>query len=273
MPKNDSSRSAMVATIQKYYSATFIGRMGGRLPAFNTWSRPVKMPKHWVGGLLSALAVVAFVGMFAFSGEPVVSFLKGTAAEPVLLSLGMPNTIAFNLCGGYLITVFFWWLVVFLPDRQRRRMLRRNLIRQYAEFRRRAIQICVWSAGLSLNTARIEELTDPVKFKEFFHGDRWYDVANGLQESELRLNELQTEMEVFAQEVSYTLNTMVIQDDDVHGLLKRLHEQIFRLRHDATFTGDSAKYLSQFLWSVLANWSFVTGYTDDDPIKRRMEEL
>lgn len=233
----------------------------------------MKMPKHWVGGLLSALAVVAFVGMFAFSGEPVVSFLERTSAEPVLIALGMPNTIAFNLCGGYLITVLFWWLVVFLPDRQRRRVLRRNLNWQYAEFRRRAIQTCVWAAGLSLNTAQVEELTDPVEFKKFFGGNRWYDVANGLQGSELRLHELQTEMEVFAQEVSYTLNNVMIQDDDVHRLLKTLNEQIFRLRHDAKFSGDSVKYVCQFLWSVLANWSFVTGYTADDPIKKRIDEL
>lgn len=228
--------------------------------------------KHRVGVLLSGLSVVAFIGAFAFSGERVAPILRGTVVEPMLLALGVPNSIAFNLCIGYLTSVFFWWLVVYLPEQKRRKLLRDSLARRYADFKRNTIQICVWAAGLSLSTNEIDMLTDPVVFKKYFD-QKWNDVANGLQGNALRLEEIHAEMEMLAQEVSYILNNLVIQEDAVHGLLKRLNEQLFRLRHDSKHTDDSVKYICQFLWSVLANWSFVTGYTSDDPIEQRINTL
>ena len=236
-----------------------------------TWNK--RLRKHRVGISLSLLSIVALIGMFVFSGEKVMPLLRNTSVEPMLLAMSTPNSIAFNLCIGFLTSVFFWWLVVYLPEQQRRRLLRQSLARQYEDFKHKTIQICVWAAGLSLSSNQIDELTEPTAFKEVFGGQRWYDVANGLQDNKSYLDGILMEMEILAQEVTYILNNVVIQDDDAHGLFKRLTEQIFRMRYDAVYTADPAKYICQFLWSIHTNWSFVSGYMPTDPIDQRIKTL
>jgi len=84
------------------------------------------VPRHLNSAILT-LAAIAAVVMFVSSGEAVIQPLRGTSMEPVLLAFGKPNSIAFNLSVGYLVSVMFWLLVVFLPERTRRHLLRGNL--------------------------------------------------------------------------------------------------------------------------------------------------
>lgn len=232
-----------------------------------------ELQKHRAGVLLWVLSVASLIGMFVFSGEKVVPFLRDTPVELMLLAMGVPNAIAFNLCIGFLTSVFFWWLVVYTPEQKRRKLLRESLARRYRDFKHNTIQICVWAAGLSLTTQEVDALTDKATFKALFAGQRWYDVANGLEENKQHVDGLRVEMEMLAQDVTYTLNNVVIQDDDVHGLFKRLAEQIFRMRYDSMYTDDAVKYLCQFLWSIHANWSFVSGNMPNDPIDERIKAL
>lgn len=232
------------------------------------------LKKHRLGFAMTLLTVIAVIGMFAFSGEKIISPLQGTLVEPILLAMGWTNTIAFNLCVGFLISVFFWWLVVYLPERQRRELLRTSLARRYADFRHNTIQICSWAAKLGLTTQEIEDLMDKTKFREYFKDDdRWYDVVNGLQDEKAYITCMHVEMELFAQELTYTLNNVVVQDDKVHSLFKNLAEQIYRMKYDPNYTSDPAKYISQFLWAMHANWSVIEGYMPNDPIELRIKQF
>jgi hypothetical protein len=229
--------------------------------------------KRRVGFTLSVLSVVALFGMFATSGEKVIGALQGTAIEPIVIALGWTNTIAFNLCLGFLTSVFFWLLVVYFPERQRRKLLRESLSRRYEDFKHNTIQICSWAANLQLTVQEVDELTEKSKFKEYFKGQRWYDVANGLQDNQSYMDCLLLEMQMLADEVTYILNNVVIQDAEVHSLFKRLTEQIHRMKYDSNYTSDPAKYICQFLWAIHTNWSFVTGYLSTDPISENIAEI
>lgn len=225
---------------------------------------------------LAALSVVASVVMFATSGEAVVPVLRGTSVAPVLLALGWPNTIAFNLSVGYLVSVFFWLLVVFLPERSRRRLLRENLNRAYQHFKESVLQILLWSSIGTHDSRLPKELCDHRKFIEYFGADQskpWYAVLNGLQGSELRRQELVLELEVFSDEVAYVLNNVNIHDERVHRLFKVLKENIYRLNHSQADTYDHVKDLGRFLWGVFARWNFVDGQRETDVIQETIERL
>ncbi|MES2192185.1 MAG: hypothetical protein V4454_18860 [Pseudomonadota bacterium] len=221
---------------------------------------------------MALLSLAAIIGMFSFSGEHVFPLLRGSAVEPLLLKLGVPNAIGFNLCIGFITSVFFWWLVVHVPEVQRRNMLRKNLGRRYRDFRYNTIQMLIWSSGAtSTSRDQVDLLLDKEKFKDFFRGEKWDEVANGLQRDKSRLRSVMVEFEILAHEISYTLNNVVVQDAHVHTMFRVLSENIFRLRNDRVDTYEHVKSISQFLWSVLAGWSFVTGYTNEDPIEQMLE--
>ena len=222
------------------------------------------------------LALVAMFGTFSGSTEPVVSFLRGTSIEPYLLALHNGNSIVFNLSVGYLVSLFFWLLVVYLPERSRRLILRDNLSRRYQDFRESTIQILLWASIGTHSSDLPKELCDHRKFREFFDEngkEHWYAALNGLQGNKDRVDELLLELELFASEVSYVLNNVNIQDPKVHSFFKRLSENIYRLKNSTVYSYDQVKYLGNFLWGIHARWSFIDGQLEDDIIQEMINAL
>src|SRR5215208_4692766 len=126
---------------------------------------------------LLLLTLVAVFGMLSGSNDPVVGMLRGTILEPYLYELHNGNSIVFNLSVGYLISIFFWLLVVVFPERSRRRILRDNLSRRYQDFKEDTIQILLSSAIATHDSQLPKELCDHRKFREFFDENKkehWY---------------------------------------------------------------------------------------------------
>src|SRR6266498_2587849 len=141
------------------------------------------------------------VGMFAGSDEPVVGILRGSMLEPILLRLHSGNSILFNVSVGYLTSVFFWFLVVFLPERSRRNLLRDNLSRHYRAFRENTIQVLLWASVGSHDSELPKELCNHRRFREFFDKngkERWYAALNGLQGDSARISDVLLELELFS---------------------------------------------------------------------------
>ena len=222
------------------------------------------------------LALVAAFGTFSGSTEPVVGFLRGTPIEPYLLALHNGNPIVFNLSVGYLVSLFFWLLVVYFPERSRRLILRDNLSRRYQDFRESTIQILLWASIGTHDSGLPKELCDHRRFKEFFDEnakEHWYAALNGLQGNKDRIDELLLELELFASEVSYVLNNVNIQDPKVHSFFKRLSENIYRLKNSTVYSYDQVKYLGNFLWVIHARWSIIDGQLEDDVIHEMIDAL
>lgn len=74
------------------------------------------IPDSDMKALFLTLVPLAVFGTFWGSAEPVVWFLRGTSIEPYLLAPHNGNSIVFNLSVGYLVSLFFWLLVVYFPE-------------------------------------------------------------------------------------------------------------------------------------------------------------
>jgi hypothetical protein len=232
--------------------------------------------KNLLTAVFLLLSLLAVFGMFSGSNDPIVGFLRGTAFEPYLFALHNGNSIVFNLSVGYLVSVFFWVLVVYFPERSRRRILRDNLGRRYRQFREDTIQILLWSAIGTHDSQLPKELCDHRKFREFFDENekkRWYSAMNGLQGDKARMDDLLLELELFANEVAYVLNNVSIQDPKVHSFFKRLQEHIYRLRNASVYSYDQVKYLGGFLWEIHARWSIIDGQRETDVIQDMIDTL
>ena len=226
--------------------------------------------------LFTLLALVATLGTFSGSTEPVISPLRGTAIEPILLALHNGNSIFFNLSVGYLVSLMFWFLVVQYPESKRRSLLRDNLARQYQSFKESTIQILLWCSIGTHDSELPKQLCDHVALKEFFSQNKsanWYAAMNGLQREQHHLSDLLFEMELLASEVAYVLNNVSIQEPRLHASLKLLHENIHRLKNSSEYSYDQVKYVGQFLWGILARWSFICGQQEDDYIEKLIATL
>lgn len=226
--------------------------------------------------IIVLFALLALFELFAGSNEAVVSCLKSSNVEAILYQLHNGNSILFNLSVGYLVSTFFWLLVVYIPEQQRRQVLRDNLNRQYQSFKEETIQILLQCAGDIHNYELRKHLCDHHKFREFFDANEkecWYMALNGLQENKERINDLLLEFELLAREIAYVLDNVSIQDPAVHAFFKRLNEHIYRLKNHSVYSYDPVKYLGNFLWSIHARWNIIKGQQDEDIIQEMIDNL
>lgn len=224
---------------------------------------------------IAALSVGALAGMFVAGGEPVITPLRGTAVEPILYSLQYPNAIIFNLCAGFLGGVVVWVLNVLLPERQVRSILRDNLRKQYQYFRQDVIGVLLGAEG-SYSAGLPAKLSDPKAFRDYYRGEnqqRWYDVLNYLQEHPERLSDVVVHMQLLSSEVEYLLHKISIDDQEVHGFLKRLSLHTYRLQRLSVYSYDEVKYLGGFVFEVLGAWSSISGYLEADPVAQMIERI
>lgn len=226
--------------------------------------------------ILFLTVAFAIFGVFSGSNEPIAPFLQNTLVEPYLLTLHNGNSIIFNISVGFLVSIFFWLVVVYYPDRKRRALLRDNLRCQYQSFKENTIQILLWSAVGTHNSELKNELCDHLKFRSFFNNNNkkhWYAALNGLQMNQARMHDILFELEMLAREVSYILSNVNIQDDRVHSFFKALNENIYRLKSSSVYSCDQVKYVGNFLWGIHTRWSIIDGQRDDDVIQNMIDSL
>lgn len=223
-----------------------------------------------------ALALAAIWGTVASSNEPIFPLFSGSRLEPILYSLAYPNSIIFNLSIGYLVSLIFWFLIVYLPERKRRHVLRVNLSGRYNDFRRDAIAIflvgCKDTEGFSLSRV----LSHHVTFRQFFeaqNSSRWHDVVNYLQNNPERLDDVVFELQMLAEEVAYVLTKVDFEDPEVHAFFKRLCNYVYRLKSSSDDYDHRVKQLARFLWEIFTAWNPSEGQRSDDVIEKMIARI
>lgn len=225
---------------------------------------------------LLILAALAALGMFVGSNEPVLPIFEGTWVEDATYWLHLGNSILYDLSVGVLISIFFWWLLVGLPQAKKQRILKSTLQRHYGYFKEDVIQILLSASDEAYEPELPEQLLDRDTFKEHFKADdlkQWYATLNGLQDHPTKINDLLVEMDLLWQEISYFLNNVEIDSDDAHAFFKRFSAHIYKLKHSSVYTHDHVKYLGNFIWEVFAGWSFIDGYRKSDIVQDMIDSI
>lgn len=73
--------------------------------------------------------------------------------------------------------------------------------------------------------------------------------------------------------VSNVLGTTPLQDKKLHGFLKLLDENIRRLRFYEGQDYDQVKYIGSIVWSLLGNWSILSGALEEDLVQTMINRL
>ncbi len=225
--------------------------------------------------ILIVFAIVSIVGVFSGADEPIISFLRGSAIQPILYRLHTGDKIIFNLSIGFLVSLFFWLIVVRIPERRKRAVIRATLQRRYHEFKLDIIGIMLQCQHNSYDSDLPEQLTDYKQFREYFptNSDQWYAFLNEMQNERVVLREVLAELTLLANEVSYVLNNVDIDDGRVHAFFKDLSVQVYKLRYSEVNTYDQVKALGGFVWCILARFNLVSGQMIEDIIGNMIRKI
>lgn len=124
----------------------------------------------------------------------------------------------------------------------------------------------------SVNLNILDELSNPIKFKKYFYGNRWNQAANEFNYNEDRqyLDDTLFALQRFKVELDFFLGQSEIDNESSFEHLKRLSiglEQIMRTKREY----DSIKVFFRELWSIMTGWNFVDGEYGRDRIRELIE--
>lgn len=132
------------------------------------------------------------------------------------------------------------------------------------------------AANGSYNHDVPEQLCDYQKFKEYFKKndrEKWYAALNALEDDRNLLNDLIVELSHFANEISYVLNNITIEEEKVHSFFKSLTSHVYTLQNSSVHYDDHVKCLGKFLYGILAQFDFIEGQKEDDVIQLMINEI
>ena len=189
------------------------------------------------------------------------------------------NPIVFNLSASYIASVILWVLVVWLPERRRRAILRTNLRNHYKLFREEVVHILLRAAADGSHAIDMElpkKLAEPASFREYFSRNRnqnWYDALNGLQGNPEVLRDLLLEIDLLSNEIASAVAKVEFDDSEPLAFFKRLTHHVERLKSASVYSYDQVKYLGNFVWEVLALWSIIDGQRKDDIVESMINRI
>lgn len=171
---------------------------------------------------------------------------------------------------GFVISAAFYFIVVYLPESQKRSRIFRSMEKQYLLFKKSCIGTFLILSS-SQEYQHREMLLDHEEFRRYFKNNnennenRWDAVANGIQNNEYYLNEILYELRVLNDEIKFVRSNIDIHDEEAFQFLNYLSQIIHRMESTKP-AYDDIKSFCRFLWEIFTGWSFVDGYRKKDII-------
>lgn len=178
---------------------------------------------------------------------------------------------------GFVISVIFYFIVVYLPESQRKARIYRSMEWQYRIFKESCINIFLILSD-SQEYEHRENLLNQEEFRRYFKNNnkcnenRWYAVANEIQGNEYYLNEIIYELRMLNDEIKFIRSSVDIHDEEAFLFLKRLSHMIHRMESTKP-DYDDIKSFTGFLWSLFTGWSFIEGYRKADVVAEMLERI
>lgn len=226
--------------------------------------------------ILWTLSILSIFLALKTSNEPMPSIFINTWIGSLFQQFDTGNSIIFNLSIGFLVSVIFYLLVVWFPNKQRKNLIKRNFEEQYKTFKRDTIWTFLSILSPSYDPDLIMKLSDVKEFRSYFNKpfcdsqNRWHAVLNGLKEWHLK--DLLVVLEIFMNEVTYVLNNADINDPEVFAFFKRLSHAVYSLKN-STLGYDEIKPLSHFIWELFGGFSLIDGCRDYDVVKKMINKI
>jgi hypothetical protein len=237
----------------------------------NRWERPKQIFSSVP--LWFTLNVLLFVGLLIFH----------------FLPLAKPNwwadafAVTANIVAGGLVSFFFYWLVVHVPEQRKRSVIKNNLTRMYRDIKEDILYQVVFASrkggrdDLQADPETIERLMQPNGFKAAFQGGReayegFYAFENQMSEDTPEFRAIIMYLEMLAKQIEFVLHNYTMDKKELFDFFKRLELMLLSL-HQSTPGYDESKPLCRFVYEVFAGFSFVEGYRGYDIIEKMITDI
>lgn len=183
-----------------------------------------------------------------------------------------------SLSVGFVGSSIFYFFVVYIPERQKRKRVRTRLEKQYKSIKLDCIHLFLIVSN-SQDFKNRELLLNLKEFRCFFNEGissdmtRWDAVANGLQGYEYGLNELLYFLRLLNEEIRHAMTTVDIHDEEVNAYLKHCSQVLSRM--DMVQPDyDDIKLLCRNLWGLFTGFAFTNGgYKETDVIQEMINRI
>lgn len=174
--------------------------------------------------------------MLTTSSDPLPDSLRGTAVGALLTQFPTGNQTIFDVAVGIVVSLILYVLVVWLPEQNKPKRIRRSLQLCHEQFKRECIRAFLDALGEGHEPALIDRLKDRHEFRLYFDENispiqnRWHAVANRLSNDESIIKSLIVECDIFGTEIHFTLTAIDVANPDAFAFFKNLAGVLYRSR-------------------------------------------
>jgi hypothetical protein len=166
--------------------------------------------------------------------------------------------LANGIAQDVLITMLFFYLFVYIPERRKIERIKKNLQRVFKDFKLHLLRI-ILHAGNFEYTDKIEHLLQPAEFKRFFDDKRWAAVGEGLKKNPQLVDVILDNIALLREEMLFALNNADIANDEVYYFFKRSTESLDKFP-TLDHTADDVQSLMDFMWTLFTGFDWINGY-------------
>jgi hypothetical protein len=192
-------------------------------------------------------------------------------------------SILTNLLSGGLVSFLFYYLVVYIPEKEKKKLIKENLQRTYVRIKEDIIVSIVFASqkggryDLEASSDEIQLMMSPLGFKSRFENGRestegFYAFSNQMSHDTYEYRQILLSLSMISIQIEFVLNNFVFENPDLFDLFKKLELILIRLRSSGPGY-DESKPLCRFIWEIFAGWDPIDGYVGFDRIQKAIAEL
>ncbi|EOX3441815.1 hypothetical protein ACPFUR_003440 [Vibrio cholerae] len=225
--------------------------------------------------ILVFASVICLFLVFKTSDEPTI--LRGGLSELAFEQFSFGNTILFNFSSGLLISIWFYFLVVYIPDVRRRNRVKKHFVMQYSQFRKQVITHILGACKENYDAGLPKTLITPSEFNTYFsvkvqpNRTRWYVFMNNADATVVK--NILAEFIAFKEAILYLLSKVDIEDEELHAFLHNFNTITTTLVNTHADDYDSMKVFSSYLREIFTGFSWISGSNDYDHFGRIFDKL
>ena len=191
--------------------------------------------------------------------------------------------VSINLLAGGIISFLFYFLVVVVPERRKRSIIKSNLRRLYRDIKSDILWQVVFAsikggrADLTTDPDKVDKLMEIESFKKAFaHGreanEGFYAFENQMSDETSEFREIVLNLEMLSKQIEFVLHNYAIDDQKAFDFFKRLELLLMKLQSMGAGY-DESKPLCRFIWEMFTGFDWIEGYRGYDPIEKMIEGI
>jgi hypothetical protein len=192
-------------------------------------------------------------------------------------------SIAINILTGGLVSFFFYWLVVYLPEQRKRRIIKSSLLKFYRDIKSDILYQVVFASikggrrDIQSDAETIAALMTVDGFRRAFDGGResdegFYAFENQMSDDTMEFREIILNFELLARQIEFTLHNYTMDDQEIFNFFKRLELLLIKLRQ-SSHGYEESKPLCRFVYEVFSGWSPIDGYRGYDLVEKMIADI